>query len=389
MNISAKKIFEPAVVILVVLFCYSCRKSLNQIEKPEDYQPYSYSQIFEAFWKGMSNNYVFWDIDNKNVDWDADYKKYKPLFEELNIDNYEDVLTGVDYIKDMTRKFTDGHMNITFNDSRLAGFFINPAKQRKIIKDFSQNVSIAQQLYQNPGIYFDKPYYRNTGSLNILCGTIQSSILYLSLDKFILKTSYLNSENDSIKNAFNYFLYKLGDKNITKLIIDLRGNRGGDVADLDFLVGQLTTNKLRFGTLKYKAGPNGLDYTPAINAEVQPQQGAQNFNGSIRVLTDGLSESMAEICAMSLRAFPSSLVIGDTTWGATGLIPGNYNNQLYGGGPFVAAKFINVYTPAAKFIYKDGNSYEGVGFPPDVRILNKTIGRDDQLEKAIESLSEK
>jgi len=369
--------------LLILCTLSSCRKSVVPINKPDDYNPYTFSEIFDAFWLGMRDNYLYWDIDKSETNWDSVYTKYKPLFEKLNTQNFDDVLTAIDYIKAMTFRLTDGHLTISFNDNRLAGFSLNPSRQRKILKDFSHNVSLKQQLFSNSDKYLDKPFCRITGELNAVTGTIKDSIAYLFFDNFDLKRAYSDAANDSLRTLLNNFFLKLKSEKTKRVIIDLRGNSGGDVNDLDFLVGSMISEPFIFGKLKYKSGPGQLNYMPHIEASVMPQPHSFKFNGRLRILIDGLSRSMAEVTTMALRVRPQSLVIGDTTWGSTGMIPSAYDAQLFNGGPFIAAKFINVYTPAAALTYINGRSYEGIGFPPDIRIINSSVDNDDQLEAAI------
>ncbi|MBZ4191926.1 S41 family peptidase [Niabella beijingensis] len=387
MSIKRTNIFHPGIISLTaLLFCFlvSCRKSVEPINKPENYNPYTFSEIFDAFWLGMRDNYLFWNMDKSETNWEETYKKYKPLFQNLNTENFDDILTAVDYIKEMTARLSDGHLTITFNDDRLAGFYINPSRQRKLIKDYSNNVTLDQQLYLNPEKYLDKPFNRVTGALNAIGGTINDSIAYLFFDKFNLKSAYDEPANDSTRRLINGFFQTLKSPGITKAIIDLRGNPGGAVRDLNFIAGNLTTESYTFGHLTYKLGPGQLNYQPAINAIVNAQLSALNFGGEIRILVDGLSRSMSEVFTIALRTREKTRVIGDTTWGATGVIPANYDGQLFNGGPFVAAKFINVYTPAAALTSLLGENYEKVGFPPDIRVINTDNGRDKQLETAID-----
>ena len=75
---------EISIVItraFIVLFLSSCRKDLKNVETPENYIGGSFSEVFDAFWNGMNNNYVFWDIDTTN--WDNMYKIYKPIFDRF------------------------------------------------------------------------------------------------------------------------------------------------------------------------------------------------------------------------------------------------------------------------------------------------------------------
>ena len=170
------------------------------------------------------------------------------------------------------------------------------------------------------------------------------------------------------------------------VIIDVRGNGGGDISDLNFLVGNLINNKLTIGHTRYKSGNGRLDYTPWAPAIVTPQTGAKAVTVPVVVLTDIWTTSMAELTAMAVHALPNGNghTVGETTWGATGPLT---NNEILNGGQFTAANFLFAYTSSSMFKYIDGNIYEGKGFPPDDYVpfnLNdfQTYG-DKQLEKAL------
>src|SRR5262249_34291163 len=146
------------------------------------------------------------------------------------------------------------------------------------------------------------------------------------------------------------------------VLLDFRGNPGGSVSDLNFFAGQFIGQPLHFGYARYKSGNGRLDYTPWIDADIQPQGGAQTAQLPIVILADKYSASMAEIITMALHALPQCRIVGETTLGATGPFTAN---TLYNAGPFTVPGFLSVVTSSAEFKYIDGNRYEGKGFPPD------------------------
>ncbi len=104
--------------------------------------------------------------------------------------------------------------------------------------------------------------------------------------------------------VFDYFFRVLhsGVPALKGIIIDLRGNGGGEISDLDLLVGQLTTSEYTFGYTRYKNGVNRLDYSPWAPAVVKPWVGgAVNVTVPIVVLADHLSVSMSEITTMAIK----------------------------------------------------------------------------------------
>ncbi len=377
-------------VLLLLLLFTSCRKNIPNVETPESYIGGSFSEVFDAFWNGMNTNYVFWDIDTTN--WDNMYKIYKPVFANLDINKTSDIQKSVQYFRAMTDGLIDSHYNLSFTSS-ISDSSVTPAYDRKLRAGIIRPDYLFYQY--DASYYLDSPYVYGKDSNNLLngdtteaiTGTIGGNILYLGFNQFNLKTSYTSADN-GVKNVLQYFLNYLHNppSGFKGVIIDVRGNGGGEVSDLNFLVGNLTDTKLTIGYTRYKSGNGRLDYTPWAPAIVTPQAGATNIKAPVIVLTDIWTTSMAELTAMAVHALPNGNghTVGETTWGANGPLA---DNEILNGGQFTAANFLFAYTSSSMFKYIDGNIYEGKGFPPDYNVpfdlhAFQTTG-DTQLEKAL------
>ena len=199
-----------------------------------------------------------------------------------------------------------------------------------------------------------------------------------------------NNTSNPVKPVLDNFFRYTKDPSIDGLILDLRGNPGGAVSDLDFLVGRLVTSAKHFSYTRTKNGSGRLDFTPWIKGYVHPQPGAVDFTKPIVVLVDQYSVSMPEMTSIAIKTiFPNATLIGEKTWGGTGQIP--FNDVKYLGGQFTAANFVKVYTAGVEFRDKNLVSYENKGITPDVTIAydEEAIKRnvDVQLEKAIERVT--
>jgi hypothetical protein len=373
----------------------SCRKEITKTNAASSYTGSNFSDVFESFWNGMNNNYVFWDIDTTN--WDNVYSTYKPLFSKLNLYNSNDILKSVDYFNAMTSGLVDSHYTLTFYDVADSSgnyYQISPAANRKYNK-WGYLKNIPSSLFDSiiPLKYLDKSsIHAGTDSvvlgssyeqMFVISGTINNKILYLHFNMFALQQAGTN-----VQPVLNYFFNTVANlpSSINGIIIDVRQNGGGEITDLNFLLGRMTTSQYTFGYTRSKNGNGRLDYTPWAPAMVTPQSGAANITKPIVMLADGNSASMAEITTMAIKSLNNGKFVGDTTWGATGpLAP----NVYYNGGQFDAGNFVNVYTSSTMLKYKDGKIYEGKGFPPDYEINYTTqvagvkSGTDPQLEKAI------
>jgi carboxyl-terminal processing protease len=387
-------------LFLIAILMGSCRKEVIN-ERVTSYYGKSYTEIFEAFWNGMNSNYVFWDIET--VNWDNMYKTYKPRFEYLDSQRQDpkSAQKAIQYLVDMTKDLSDSHLDIMFNGDatyvvssyEVRGKSFNPASFRHQLR--GDRVPIPRNLFDViiPKYYLTKAKTGvDIGTFRVNMGIIPRSnkeLLYLNFSSFQLVSQYLsnNTTAASVKPVLDEFFRYTKDPSIDGLIIDLRGNPGGAVSDLDFLIGKLITTPGHFSYTRTKNGSGRLDFTPWVKGYVHPQPGGTNFTKPIAVLVDNYSVSMSEMTSLAIKnIFPDSKLIGETTWGGTGQIP--FNDTRYLGGQFIAANFVKVYTAGVEFRDKNLVSYENKGITPDIQIAYDPVAIksniDVQLEKAIE-----
>jgi len=389
-------------VLLLSLVFGACRKEATP-ERLTSYYGKSYSEVFEAFWNGMNTNYVFWDIET--VNWDNMYITYKPRFEDLDKHQGDpkSAQKAVQYLVDMTKDLADSHLDLSFNGNAtyvISNYPItSPGFQPSSIRHQlrGDRAPISRKVFDQiiPQYYLTKAmtgtdgyYFRvNTG----IIPRNNKNILYLEYSSFELGQQYSsgNSTSTPVKPVLDNFFRYTKDPSIDGLILDLRGNPGGAVSDLDFLLGRLVTSPKHVAYTRTKNGSGRLDYTPWIKGMVHPQPGGVNFEKPIVVLVDQYSVSMAEMTTMSIKGiFPNAKVVGETTWGGTGAIP--FNDTRYLGGQFIAANFVKVYTAGVELRDKNMVSYENKGITPDILIpyseesIKKNI--DVQLERAIKQV---
>ena len=116
------------IFLITVISIISCREELPDLKHPKDYNTDDLLSIFDSFWTGMNNNYIFWDVDS--TDWDAVYTKYRPLFSKLNIHDTSDIKTAHFYFQEITAGLVEGHFLIKFNEN-LNLPSISPSVTRK------------------------------------------------------------------------------------------------------------------------------------------------------------------------------------------------------------------------------------------------------------------
>jgi carboxyl-terminal processing protease len=369
-----------------VLFS-SCKKNIspgytNSISS-------DFSQVFDNFWNGMNEKYLYWDIDTTK--WDMVYSRYKPIFNGLNLQNNADVKRSVQYFREMTDGLIDSHCNLTFTAEGISDSVIFPAFDRKIknieFHNPYQYVRIDSSML-DAGYYSGYDSFGSVSQVPLFClsGTIKDKILYFTCNRFSLLSSYTSQNGNSVKPVLDYFFNILANMppKLKGIILDVRGNRGGDLADLNFIIGRFINSPLHFGYTRYKSGNGRLDYTPWIRAYVNPQSGNNQIKVPIVVLADNFSASLSELMVMAVHAMPNGTFIGETTWGATGVLT---ESDIYNDGSFILQGFMSVNISSCEFIYLDKINYEGRGLTPDVLVkFNLSVlntGDDPQLDSAI------
>jgi carboxyl-terminal processing protease len=387
----------------VFLLLTGCRKTISSSPEATSYPGDNYPDIFQSFWNGMNTNYVFWGIDTTN--WDNMYNVYKPQFDQLTVFDSSHEALAEQYFSQMTKGLIDSHYTLEF---MLTGNGFSPSQYRKLQQDpnyFTDSAfpaAVEDSLI--PAKYIDPAsLVMGTDTVNLegtnspftaISGTINGNILYLYFSSFAISQAGNNTAP-----VFNYFFNKLRGEylNLKGIVIDLRGNGGGEISDLDLLVGQMVTSQYTFGYTRYKNGVNRLDYTPWAPAVVKPWVGGSvKVTAPIVVLADHLSVSMAELTTMAIKTLPNGKFIGTQTWGANGPLT---SSVYYDGGQFTIGSaafgsggYMFVYTSSSMFKYLNGDIYEGVGVPPDIYARETTAayltGDDLVLDKAIQYIGQ-
>ncbi|HEY2904031.1 MAG TPA: S41 family peptidase [Polyangia bacterium] len=152
------------------------------------------------------------------------------------------------------------------------------------------------------------------------------------------------------------------------LILDLRGNPGGQGAMAIPVAAQFVDHPVTLGTLQFR------DFTNTLVA--RPELGNTPFTGPLVILTDEGTASAAEMLAAGLQEAKRATVVGDTSLGA--VLP-SMVVALPGGAimQYVVADFK---TPKGVLL-------EGRGVQPDRRVVETRAGlrtaRDPVLDAAL------
>jgi hypothetical protein len=392
MNFNFKKNSINTIIWLAILFLFinpSCRKEPGI--NPESSKN-EFIGIFNSFWIQMSQSYVFWDIEKTK--WDEAYDAYSKQFAVLNVNDTNDIRKSVSLFRSISGELIDGHCTIRFTKSIIMDSIINPVQDRKKRTNsfyFPVNYLSVDTNYLDKGFIFkaDNNFSLNGVPLTVVSGKINDSILYFSCSQFMTRRSFFSNTNKSVKPAIDFFFDGLdgNSKPFNKVIIDLRGNLGGDTEDLTFLFEKLYSNIQYYGYTQYKIGPNRFDYSPWLPVFIEGKRNSKLSQLKIIVLADRNSASLSEIVVQLVKSDVRNTFVGDTTYGATGVL---LDNPLFSGGSFKVQDFMYVALSASRFKSINGILFEGKGIEPDFNITINSqqlaLKKDLCLEKAISLL---
>lgn len=78
-------------------------------------------------------------------------------------------------------------------------------------------------------------------------------------------------------------------------------------------------------------------------------------------MADNESASVSETTIFALKAYSNAQLVGERTWGATGVVAGD---EVFRSGPFKIDGFLDVTISSTKFQSLSSESYEGIGIKP-------------------------
>jgi hypothetical protein len=413
---------------LIALIFSGCRKEA-------DYHPYigetdklaydSYSTQFEFLWKCLSTGYVFWDVDE--TDWDAVYDEYMPKFnaldakheagQDVTLEELETLYTGA------MGGLRDHHMNISVknlfpspNDT-VPYFSIRPGLMEVEERDYYIELLVEEQdnlvnfLNNDLDTHYELAAHESAVAIVEELGALVAyhyclftlpdgrkiPYLWQSMAALTPIMHCLGNSNPAGAAAavVDHWLTAIKEtphEQLAGIILDNRCNTGGYQDDLDYLIGSFLNEKTEILRTRYKEGPGRLEHSVWTPYYIEPQsQYHRNItaeNIPYVVICDIYSISMGEIEPATIKAvLPTSHVIGERTFGATGPLQPTTSIDLNYGGPFGDINTMHHYVYTSTFEAQvDGKVLEGIGLIPDQVVLRKDYNGDlkPQLDAAIE-----
>ncbi len=162
-----------------------------------------------------------------------------------------------------------------------------------------------------------------------------------------------NANGEDIIQQFDTALAALMDTD--GLVLDLRGNGGGNSIFADQIAGRFLTEPFVYGYEEYPVRLYSHAFRNKTSYLVQPR--GEIYQGKLVILTDEYVMSSAEWLVGALKDSGRAVTVGRTTSGSTG----NPIRFYLPGGGWVR------YSTAA-FYRPDGSLVEGIGYAPDVAV---------------------
>ena len=334
--------------IILYIWCFlflgavsSCESLLLEAE-PEN----TPETVFNYLWTEAKEKYAFFEY--KNIDWDEVYDRYQPQIKaEMSQAELFNVLFA------MLNELRDGHVNLIspFNVSRYNVDLLGP-------QNFDWRI-----LREN---YLGEDYYI-TGPLNhdFLANEKVGYVRYASFSSFV---SQLDLD-------FVMLRYRETDG----MIIDLRQNGGGSIANVFQILNRFVDEKTLVYNSYLKTGPGPNDFSEAQAAYLEPEEDHLDYDKPVVLLVDRGTYSASSFFALAAKALPQFTIIGDNTGGGLGIPNGG---QLPNGWTYRFS--------ISQTLSLDGQNYED-GVPPDEKVImsavNRLQGKDPVLERAIELIT--
>lgn len=275
-----KKLLYVIIPLILGLVQTSCVDEEEYTDNPEG--------NFEALWKIMDEHYCFFDYKNEayGLDWNQVYLKYSQQIDQGMTDDQLFEVLG-----NMLAELRDGHVNMysPFDNARYWSWK----------EDYPTNFS--DSLLRK---YLGTDY------------KIASGLQYRKLDDnigYIYCSSFENGIGEGNLDEVMFYL-----ASCTGLIVDVRGNGGGQLTMAEKLAARFTDESLHVGYIRHKTGAGHNDFSSAEKQILKPSSGIR-WHKKVVVLTNREVFSAANEFVKYMKCCPNVTVVGDKTGGGAGM----------------------------------------------------------------------
>ena len=316
-----------------------------------DYEEFANDPLgnFDALWTIIDEHYCFFEY--KDIDWNEVGQRYRAQVRpEMTSEELFDVCAQ------MLKELKDGHTNLisSWDVSRYWIWEQYPENYDERIIDqyylnfnYRQASGIKYQILSNNIGYM---HYGDFGS-NIGEGNLDMILSYLAA--------------------------------CDGLVIDVRGNGGGFLMNVETLVGRFITEPIHAGYISHKTGPGHDEFSEPYAYYFEPADDYRiKFMKPVVVLANRASFSATNNFVSIMKMLPNVRVVGDTTGGGSGMpftseLPNGWNVR------FSACSILDATGRETEF-----GTEPSEGYKVDMSESDMAAGRDTILETAFAAIED-
>lgn len=265
----------------------ACSLSFSSCVRGEDYSD-TPEDNFQSLWRSIDEHYCFLDYKKEElgVDWNGIYTKY-----HARINDKMTRLQLFEVLCDMLSELRDGHLNLYCS--------ADVGRNWSWHEDYPENLNTELR-----NRYLGKDY-RIAGGLHYRI--LDDNIGYIVYESF---SSGIGEGN--ISDAL-FFL-----RSCNGLIIDVRGNGGGQLDYAERLSSHFTNEKILVGYMAHKTGKGHNDFSKPEPEYITPSTGFRWQKPCI-VLTNRSCFSATNTFVRNMKECSLVTVMGDQTGGGSGM----------------------------------------------------------------------
>ncbi len=311
----------------------------------------TYAEMFDSLWKDYDETYALFEV--RGVDWDAQYKKCKPLVSDGMTDR-----EFLEVLKQLLYPLKDSHVYVKTPFGSL-----NSGEDNVTSDNFSLT-EVCNQYIENP---------KKCGNKIITYGTLKTdnTIGYIHIAAFSSGQTGINQKQNWASDI-DIALEELKDSRC--IILDVRGNRGGLTGNVTRISGRFCSEDKVYAVSRTRNGTGKNDFGPGVNLEIK-KNGSWQYTKPVILLTNAQTMSAGEEFSMAMKSQPHVTQVGNHTCGVFSLA---LERCLVNGWKYSIS--------VQKVTDPDGNTPEGKGIVPSQEnlILNPSATDDLQMQRAIE-----
>ena len=265
----------------------SCRKEGFEIVDPDRHYCYTYAAQFETIWTGIDQGYVFWS--RETIDWDSVHDALLPVFKAFDANGGASDYELRAAYENMVRGLLDHHMYVQVKNLKTGhSVTVSPAWLNHAVREDFHPDYVHQQvamLSSMEGVteykegHSDFPCY-----FALFPGNGDKKIAYLRFESFsvsstvaAVQSGYLPQSALAPLRAF-YGTDVLGgvtngwaaDPSVEAVILDVRGNGGGDLTNAEKLAARFCNEKTLVGYMQHKTGKGHNDFSSMEEQYIEP-----------------------------------------------------------------------------------------------------------------------